>query len=83
VRAVEIQAEAAVWSALALVVIRADPSPAIPELRTTIAADAKEMPLSNRYEVPPVERRIHSIAHELAATAKRHGGDSSRSRRVC
>jgi hypothetical protein len=27
-------------------------------------------------EPPPIERRIHSIAHELAATAKRHGPDS-------
>jgi len=34
------------------------------------------MPPFKSNEVPPVERRIHSIAHELAATAKRHGGDS-------
>jgi hypothetical protein len=38
--------------------------------------DPNDVPPFKSNEVPSVERRIHSIAHELAATAKRHGGDS-------
>ena len=41
--------------------------------------EPQEVPKDERFkteEPPPIERRIHSIAHELAATAKRHGPDS-------
>ena len=63
------------WSALALVLI------ALSVARHSRAADdesaeGNDVPPFTSNEVPSVERRIHSIAHELAATAKRHGGDS-------